>query len=81
MGGEELKWRQLKTKLISSQDLILVQAVQLKPMVKVQISGRMPSIGINDVESTSVYSEKTRMKKLMMKMIIIIISSIMNKSQ
>ena len=71
-GGEreELKWRQLKTKLISSQDLILVQAVQLKPAVKAQISGRMASIGINDVVSASVYSEKTRMKKLMMKMII-----------
>ena len=45
------------------------------------------SIGISDVVTASVYSEKTRMKKLMMmmmmKMIIIIISSssIMNKSQ
>ena len=39
----------------------------------------MASIGISDVVSASVYSEKTRMKKLMMlKMIIIII---MNKSQ
>ena len=82
MGGEELKWRQLQ--LFSSQgmDVILVHAVQLKPMVKVQISGRMASIGIVDVVRTSVYSEKTRMKKLMMmKMIIIIIISIMNKSQ
>ena len=40
----------------------------------------MASIGISDVVTTSVYSEKTRMKKLMMKMIIIIII-IMNKSQ
>ena len=41
----------------------------------------MASIGISDVVSASVYSEKTRMKKLMMmKMIIIIIISIMNKS-
>ena len=39
----------------------------------------MASIGISDVVTDSVYSEKTRMKKLMMKMIIIII--IMNKSQ
>ena len=38
----------------------------------------MASIGISDVVTASVYSEKTRMKKLMMKMIIIII---MNKSQ
>ena len=44
----------------------------------------MASIGISDVVTTSVYSEKTRMKKLMMmKMIIniIIIIIIMNKSQ
>ena len=40
----------------------------------------MASIGISDVVTASVYSEKTCMKKLMMmKMIIIII--IMNKSQ
>ena len=45
----------------------------------------MASIGISDVVTASVYSEKTSLKKLMMmkmmKMIIIIISSIMNKSQ
>ena len=44
----------------------------------------MASIGISDVVSASVYSEKTFMKKLMMiKMIIIItiIIIIMNKSQ
>ena len=45
----------------------------------------MASIGISDVVTASVYSEKTRMKKLMMmKMIIIIITIIiiiMNKSQ
>ena len=47
----------------------------------------MASIGISDVVSASVYSEKTRMKKLMMMkmiifiIIIIIISSIMNKLQ
>ena len=46
----------------------------MQPTIKVQISGRMTSIGINDVVTASVYSEKTRMKKLMMmKMIIIII--------
>ena len=39
----------------------------------------MASIGINDVVTASVYSEKTRLKKCMMIMIIIII--IMNKSQ
>ena len=30
----------------ASKDLILVHAVQLQPTVKVQISGRMASIGI-----------------------------------
>ena len=45
------------------------------------MSGRMASTGISDVVTASVYSEKTRMKKLMMKMIIIIIIIIMNKSQ
>ena len=67
--------------LISSDNLILVHAIQLKPTIKVQISGRMASIGICDVVTASVYSEKTHMKKLMMKMIIIIIIIMMNKSQ
>ena len=43
----------------------------------------MASIGISDVVTASVYSEKTRLKKLMMMMMkmIIIIPRIMNKSQ
>ena len=41
----------------------------------------MVSIGISDVVTASVYSEKTRMKKLMMMKMIIIIISIMNKLQ
>ena len=40
----------------------------------------MASIGISDVVTASVYSEKTRMKKLMMMEMIIIIF-IMNKRQ
>ena len=65
-----------KTKqLISSQGPHFSPAVQLQPTIKVQISGRMASIGISDVVTVSVYSEKTRMKKLMMmKMIIIVIT-------
>ena len=58
--------------------LILVHAVQLKLKIKTQISGRMAYIGISDVVTASVYSEKTRIKKLlmmMMKMIIIIIQN------
>ena len=71
VGGEESKWRQLKTiSRVAQNDLILVHAAQLKPMIKVQ----MASIGISYVVTASVYSEKTRMKKLM-KMIIIIITS------
>ena len=41
----------------------------------------MESISISDVVNASVYSEKTRMKKLMMMKMIIIIIIIMNKSQ
>ena len=51
-----------------------MHTVQLKPMIKAQISGTMACIGISDVVTASVYSEKTRLKKLMMIMI-------MNKSQ
>ena len=66
--------------LMSSQGPHFSPRSTAKTIDKVQISGRMASIGINDVVTTSVYSEKTRMKKLMMmKMIIIII--IMNKSE
>ena len=47
--------------------------------MKAQISGRMASIGISDVVTASANSEKTRMKKCMM--IMIIITIIMNKLQ
>ena len=53
-----------------AKDLILVLTVQLKPMEKAHFSGRMVSSGISDVATTSVHSEKTRLKKLMMKIII-----------
>ena len=49
-----------------------MHTVQLKPTIKVQISGRMAYIGISDGVTASIYSEKTRLKKLML---------IMNKSQ
>ena len=71
-----------KTQSANELAKTIVHAVQLKPTMKVQISGRMSSIGISDVVTASVYSEKTRLKKLMMMMkMIIIIISIMNKSQ
>ena len=53
-----------------AKDVILVHTVQLKPIIKAQISGRMVSSGISDVATASVHSEKTRLKKLMMKIII-----------
>ena len=53
----------------------LVHTVQLKPMIKAQISGRMVSSGISDVMFASVHSEKTRLKKLLIMIII------MKKSQ
>ena len=43
-----------------------MHTVQLKPMIKVYIPGRMVSIGISDVLTASVYSEKTCLKKLML---------------
>ena len=61
-----------------AKDLILVHTVQLKPIIKAQISGRMVSSGISEA-ITSVHSEKTRLKKCMMIMIIIIM--LRNKSQ
>ena len=60
-----------------AKDLILVHTVQLKLMIKAQISGRMVTSGISDAVFTSVYSKNTHLKKCMMIMIIFI----MNKSQ
>ena len=45
-----------------AKDLILVHTVQLKLMLKAQISGRMVSSGISDVAIASMHSEKTRLK-------------------
>ena len=54
----------------------LVQTVKLKPIIKVQISGKLVTSGISDVVTASVQSKKNRAKKLIMIIIII-----MNKSQ
>ena len=54
-----------------TKDLSLVHTVQLKPMIKAQISGRMVSSGISDVAIASVHSEKSCLKKLIMIIIII----------
>ena len=75
MGGEELKWHQLKhNQLMSSHGPHFSPHSTAKTNEKVQISGRMASIGISDVATAS---EKTRLKKLMK----ITIIMIMNKSQ
>ena len=55
-----------------AKDLILVHTVQLKPMIKAQITGRMASNGISDVLFASVNPEKTRLKKFMIMIIFII---------
>ena len=60
-----------------AKDLILVHTVQLKPVLKAHFSARMVSSGISDVAIDSVHSEKTRLKKLMIMIIIIV----MNKLQ
>ena len=74
MGGEELEWLQLAHHQIKSQQgLLLVHTVKLKPIIKAQISGKLITSGISDVATASVYFEKTRLKKMIM--IIIIITS------
>ena len=64
MGGEELKWHQLAHHQLMSQ-----QGPHFSPHSKyraeAQISGRMVSSGIRDVAFASVYSEKTRLNKLL----------------
>ena len=56
----------------SGKSLILVHTVNLKQIIKAQISGKLVTSGISDVVIISVYSEKTRMKKMIMIMMIIV---------
>ena len=73
MGGEELKWCQLThNQLMRPQGPHFCAHSTAKPTLKVQISGRMASIGISAVMTSSLYSDKTRLKKMIL---------IMNKSQ
>ena len=60
---------------MSQQGPILVHSVKLKPIIEAQISGKLVTSGISNLATASVHSEKTRMKKRMMIMIIIIITS------
>ena len=62
-GREEIKMASASTPSANEQskDVVLVHAVQLKPMIKAQISERMISSGISDVAIASVYFEKTHL--------------------
>ena len=57
-----------------TKDLILFHTVQLNPMIKAQISGKMISSDISDVAITSVHSKQTHLKTCMIIMIVIIIT-------
>ena len=70
MGGEKLKWRQLAHHQLMSQQSS--PHIKLKPIIKGQISGKLVTSGISDVAIISVFSEKTRLKKMIMITIIII---------
>ena len=75
MGGKELKWRPLAHhQLMSQQGPHFSYTLKLKPIIKAQITEKLITSGISDVAIASLHSEKTRLKK----MIMIII---MNKSQ
>ena len=49
----------------------LVHTVKLKPIIKAQISGKLLTRGLSDVAIISVYFEKSRLKKMIMIIIII----------
>ena len=77
VGRGKLKWRQLAHhRLISQQRPSFSPHSKAKANYKKQISGKLVTSGTSDVAIATVHSEKTRLKKLM-KIIIII----MNKSQ
>ena len=73
MGGEKLKWRQLAHhQLMSKPKTSFNLYSTAKTNDKSTISGRMICSGIRHVAITSVHSEKTRLKKLIMIIIIMI---------
>ena len=70
VGGEELKWHQ------PAHHQVMTQPRNFSPhstMIKHKYQEQWLSSGISDVAFASVYSEKNRLKKLMMIKIIIII--------
>ena len=61
-GGVKMASASISSANEPDKDLILVHQVQLKPIIKAQISGRMVSSGTSDVAIASVHSEKTGLK-------------------
>ena len=57
--------------LMSQQRPHLVHTVKLKPIIKAQISGKLVTSGISYVAIASVHSEKTRLKKLIMILLLV----------
>ena len=79
MGREELKWRQLAHhQLMSQHGPHFSPCSKAKAIYKSKISGKLVTNGINDVAFASVYSEKTRLKKCLI--MIIIITSTCNRN-
>ena len=76
VGRGKLKWCQ-QAQSLNEGRFTLVHTEKLKPMIEGTISRRMLSSGISHIAFASVYSEKTRMKKCWIMIIIIM----MNKSQ
>ena len=73
VGGEELKWCQLAHHdLMSEQGPHFSPHSKAKAMIKAQISGRMVTSGISHIEFASVFLEKTRLKKCLIMIIMII---------
>ena len=68
---------------VPAKYLILIYMVQLKPIIKANISGRMFTNSISDVVTASVNSEKTCLKlmMMMMKMMMMLMIIIMIKLQ
>ena len=77
VGQGKIKMASASTLMSQQERLTLVHTEKLKLMIKGTISGRMLSIGISHVAFASLYSEKTRLKKCWIMIIIIM----MNKSQ
>ena len=72
IGGQGgIKMASASTPLVN-EPIRAYHTVKLKPSIKAQISGKLVTSGISDVAITSVHSEKTRLKKMIM---IIIITS------